>query len=181
LAPNSRPSIPATIHQSSRKDPQTPHPRATDARSRGIKFPISNVLEVLVEAAYSHRKADLLARANRDIEVLRWLIRMAMDRKLLTPRQYEHCCFTLAALVGRKTNNKDVNHHMRDFISAIKNKEYEDYENLPSSALKIASLLDANNASLLLDLLVLFFDTGYSNGGAADFIEDRGMSVLLCS
>jgi len=31
-----------------------------------------NVLEVLVEAAYSHRKTDLLARANRDIEVLRW-------------------------------------------------------------------------------------------------------------
>ena len=55
-----------------------------------------NVLEVLVEAAYSHRKADLLARANRDIEVLRWLIRMAMDRKLLTPRQYEHCCLSLA-------------------------------------------------------------------------------------
>jgi hypothetical protein len=54
-----------------------------------------NVLEVLVEATYSHRKADLLARANRDIEVLRWLIRMAMDRKILTPRQYEHCCMSL--------------------------------------------------------------------------------------
>jgi hypothetical protein len=36
-----------------------------------------NILEVLVEAAYSPRKADLLARANRDIEVLRWLVRMA--------------------------------------------------------------------------------------------------------
>jgi len=46
-----------------------------------------NILEVLVEAAYSARKGDLLARANRDIEVLRWLIRMATDRKLLTPRQ----------------------------------------------------------------------------------------------
>ena len=54
-----------------------------------------NVLEVLVEAAYSHSKADLLARANRDIEVLRWLIRMATDRKLITPRQYEHCCMSL--------------------------------------------------------------------------------------
>jgi hypothetical protein len=39
---------------------------------------------------------DLLARANRDIEVLRWLIRMAMDRKLLSPRQYEHCCLSLS-------------------------------------------------------------------------------------
>ena len=54
-----------------------------------------NVLELLVEAAYSSRKADLLARANRDIEVLRWLVRMAMDRKILTPRQYEHCCMCL--------------------------------------------------------------------------------------
>jgi hypothetical protein len=54
-----------------------------------------NVLDVLVEAAYSPRKADLLARANRDIEVLRWLIRMATDRKVLTPRQYEHCCMSL--------------------------------------------------------------------------------------
>jgi hypothetical protein len=54
-----------------------------------------NILEVLVEAAYSHRKADLLARANRDIEVLRWLVRMATDRKVLTPRQYEYCCLAL--------------------------------------------------------------------------------------
>ena len=51
-----------------------------------------NILEVLVNATYSPRKAELLARANRDIEVLRRLIRMATDRKLLTPRQYEHCC-----------------------------------------------------------------------------------------
>ena len=55
-----------------------------------------NVLEVLVEAAYSPRKAALLARANRDIEVMRWLVRMATDRKVLTPRQYEHCCLSLA-------------------------------------------------------------------------------------
>ena len=55
-----------------------------------------NILEVLVEAAYSHRKADLLARANREIEVVRWLVRMATDRKVLTPRQYEHCCLSLA-------------------------------------------------------------------------------------
>jgi hypothetical protein len=56
---------------------------------------VLNILEVLVEAAYSPRKADLLAGVNRDIEVLRWLIRMATDRKILTPRQYEHCCMSL--------------------------------------------------------------------------------------
>ena len=54
-----------------------------------------NILEALVEAAYSQRKADLLAGVNRDIEVMRWLVRMATDRKVLTPRQYEHCCMSL--------------------------------------------------------------------------------------
>jgi len=54
-----------------------------------------NILEALVEATYSARKADLLAGVNRDIEVMRWLIRMATDRKVLTPRQYEHCCMSL--------------------------------------------------------------------------------------
>jgi hypothetical protein len=54
-----------------------------------------DILELLVEAAYSHHKADLLARVNRDIEVLRWLVRMATDRKVLTGRQYEHCCMSL--------------------------------------------------------------------------------------
>jgi len=54
-----------------------------------------NILEVLVEAAYSSRKTELLTRVNREIEVLRWLVRMAMDRKVLTPRQYEYCCMSL--------------------------------------------------------------------------------------
>jgi len=64
-------------------------------------------------------ETNLLARANRDIEVLRWLVRMATDRKLLTPRQYEHCCLSLAEcgrMVGgwckqassRKCMNKDT-------------------------------------------------------------------------
>ena len=53
---------------------------------------VLGILELLVEAAYSPRKADLLAQANRELEVLRWLIRMATDRQLLTPRQYEYCC-----------------------------------------------------------------------------------------
>jgi len=53
------------------------------------------ILELLVEAAYSPHKGDVLAKANRELEVLRWLIRMATDRKLLTPRQYEHCCMSL--------------------------------------------------------------------------------------
>jgi len=50
------------------------------------------VLEILVEAAYGTRKAHLLAEANRQIEVLRWLLRLAMDRKLLTVRQFGFAC-----------------------------------------------------------------------------------------
>ncbi len=50
------------------------------------------VLEILVEAAYSSRKAAGLAEANRQVEVLRWLVRLAKDRDLLTMRQYGYAC-----------------------------------------------------------------------------------------
>jgi hypothetical protein len=55
------------------------------------------ILEVLVEASYTGEgKAELLERANRDLTVLRWLVRLAQDRKVLTARQYEYCCVNLA-------------------------------------------------------------------------------------
>jgi hypothetical protein len=50
------------------------------------------VLEILVDAAYRPRKGELLAEANRNIEVLRWLVRLAKDRQLLTVRQYGFAC-----------------------------------------------------------------------------------------
>jgi hypothetical protein len=55
-----------------------------------------DVLETLVEASYSRRKADLLACVNRKIEMLRWLVRLAKDRKVLTERQYLFACKGLA-------------------------------------------------------------------------------------
>lgn len=45
-----------------------------------------------MDAAWSPagpRKAGLLARASRELEVLRWLLRMAEARRLLTARPYE--------------------------------------------------------------------------------------------
>lgn len=54
------------------------------------------VLEMLVEAAYSREKAVLLARANRQIEMLRWLVRLAKDRRVLTEKQYLFACKSLA-------------------------------------------------------------------------------------
>jgi hypothetical protein len=54
------------------------------------------ILELLVEAAYSREKAGLLREANKKLEVLRWLVRMAKDRLLLTARQYEFSSEKLA-------------------------------------------------------------------------------------
>jgi hypothetical protein len=59
------------------------------------------IMETLVEASYRREgKADLLERANRDLTVLRWLVRLAKDRKVITARQYEYGC-TLMAECGR--------------------------------------------------------------------------------
>lgn len=55
-----------------------------------------DVMETLVEAAYSPRKAELLARANRKIETLRWLVRLAKDRQVLSEKQYLFACQSLA-------------------------------------------------------------------------------------
>jgi len=56
------------------------------------------VLETLVEASYTpagRPKAALLARANRELEVLRWLLRLAKERQLLTARQLRHAALAL--------------------------------------------------------------------------------------
>lgn len=51
-----------------------------------------DVMELLVEASYTRDKTGLLNAANRKMEVLRWLLRMSYERKLLTQRQYLHAC-----------------------------------------------------------------------------------------
>jgi len=48
------------------------------------------IMEILVEATYSKQKRLILTRANIAMEELRWLIRLAKDRKILTARQYEY-------------------------------------------------------------------------------------------
>ena len=45
-----------------------------------------HVLELLVEATWSQDKSAILAQANREMEVLRWLVRLAHDRKILTAK-----------------------------------------------------------------------------------------------
>ena len=48
------------------------------------------IMELLVEASYTRRKSELLRSANVKVEQLRWLVRLAKDRKVITPRQYEY-------------------------------------------------------------------------------------------
>lgn len=47
------------------------------------------VLELLVEASYTRDRDDLLQSANRRLERLRYLVRLAHDLKLLSLAQYE--------------------------------------------------------------------------------------------
>jgi hypothetical protein len=46
-------------------------------------------LELLVKASCARDKSDLLRQANEGIEMTRWIVRMAHDRKLLAPKQFE--------------------------------------------------------------------------------------------
>ena len=47
------------------------------------------ILELLVEASYARAKGDLLHRANRRLERLRYLLRLSKDLKLMNLGQYE--------------------------------------------------------------------------------------------
>jgi hypothetical protein len=59
-----------------------------------------DVLEALVEATYTRRRAELLQRANLGVEKLRFLCRLALDLGHLDARRYEHAARSLDE-VGR--------------------------------------------------------------------------------
>ena len=48
-----------------------------------------DILEKLIEASYSHQKAHLLHEANLKLEVLRYLIRLSKDLRLINMKAYE--------------------------------------------------------------------------------------------
>jgi len=70
----------------------------TEKFPRRVRFTFSSrldnlaldVLEKLVEAAYSRNKAEHLRRANLDIEKIRVLMRLCHDQKYVSTRAYEH-------------------------------------------------------------------------------------------
>lgn len=62
-----------------------------------------DVLDVLIEAKYSRSKAELLRRANLLLERLRFQVRLCMEEKLLSVRQYEYTSeliYEVGSMVG---------------------------------------------------------------------------------
>ena len=55
-----------------------------------IERGVLDVLDLLIEAAYTRHKADLLKRANLQLEQVRYLIRLSKDLELLSLRQYQY-------------------------------------------------------------------------------------------
>ena len=49
-----------------------------------------DILMLLVEAQYLRRKLELLRQANRELEKLRYLLRLCKDLGLLSMKSYEH-------------------------------------------------------------------------------------------
>lgn len=75
-----------------------------------------DVLELLVKASYAREnKNDLLREANEGIEMTRWVLRMAHDRKLLAPKQFEFSAVALNAcgrMVGGWVCFRDERHFL---------------------------------------------------------------------
>ena len=59
-----------------------------------------NTLEKLIEASYSRQKTHLLHEANLKLEILRYLIRLAKDLRLINMKAYE--------LASRKINEVGI-------------------------------------------------------------------------
>jgi hypothetical protein len=73
---------------------------------RGQKFLIADrieslmldILEDLIEAAYSRRKDAVLRSANLRLEKLRYLIRLSKDLRLLDLNAYEHTALCITGI-----------------------------------------------------------------------------------
>lgn len=66
-----------------------------------IETGLLEVLEALIEAAYSQQKTALLAQANRKLDIVRHLWRLALRLKAVSPKSYEYGAGLLVSL-GRQ-------------------------------------------------------------------------------
>lgn len=62
-----------------------------------IEIAALEILELLIEAAYTRKKAALLRRANLKLEKLRYLIRLSKDLKLINIKSYQFAAETMGA------------------------------------------------------------------------------------
>ncbi len=75
---------------------------------RGQKFLIGDrienllldILELLIDAAYSRSKGALLRQANLKLEKLRYLVRLAKDLKLINMQAYEQAARRIDEVEG---------------------------------------------------------------------------------
>ena len=54
-----------------------------------IETHLLQIMELLIKAAYTKNKRDLLISANLKLEILRYLIRLAKDLRYLSIKKYE--------------------------------------------------------------------------------------------
>jgi hypothetical protein len=90
-------------------------------------------------------------------------------------------CCSLLGLLTLKSRSKDINAMMHDFIDGVSNGEYEQFEDLGPADLQAEALLDSQNEEWLLELLEVFFDSGYSSDAVVEFLEQHGVGAVLCS
>jgi len=63
-----------------------------------IETVLLDILDLLIEAAYSKKKSKLLRSANLKLEQLRYLIRLSKDLKFLSLKNYELCARSIDAI-----------------------------------------------------------------------------------
>ena len=77
-----------------------------------------DVLERLIEATYTRRRAGHLAAANLGLEKLRFLIRLARDLRVLDPRRYEHAVRNIDD-TGRRVGAWTKAHHAQEGTASV--------------------------------------------------------------
>ena len=77
-----------------------------------------DVLERLIEATYTKRRSDHLAKANLGLEKLRFLFRLARDLRCLDHRRYEHAARSLDD-TGRKVGAWRKTHRAKEAQQSV--------------------------------------------------------------
>ena len=72
-----------------------------------------DVLESLIEAAYTRQRSRYLSQANLGLEKLRFLLRLAWELHYLNRRRYEHAARTIDE-VGRRVGAWRKAHHAHE-------------------------------------------------------------------